>query len=796
MLDPLKIVRALRHLGPRITFQSIVFAIRRDRMERHLRDLHAGDWQAPGRALPDPLSTRPFRISFGQMQLTVEFLADDILRLTWHPGADPPGYALAQTPVGSGSFDVQREGNGWLLSGQELQVRVSDAGELAVLAHDGRTLRSDSAPLRRGPGWSLRTELQAGECIYGLGERSQGPNLRPGRYRLWNTDPPWSYGPGDDPLYMSIPVMLHVRDGSSYLVFFENSHDGWVELDEECEVEFTAGALRYYFIPGPPDRALSRYIELTGRPSMPPRWALGFHQSRWGYEKAEQIREVASRFHERGLPITAIHLDIDYMDGFRMFSIDEVDFPDLASLSGELSEMGIRLVTILDPGVKWDPDYPVFRDGRSAGAYCTSLDGQITRGVVWPGWVAYPDFTSFQGRRWWGDQYTKLLENGVSGFWHDMNEPVSFAAWGDKTLPLPTRHAFDGEPGDHRQGHNLYALQMNRAGFEALRRLVPGKRPWILSRSGWAGNQRYAWNWTGDTQSTWEALRMTVATVIGLSLSGIHFTGPDAGGFSGSPEAELFTRWFQLAALLPFFRVHSSIDSLPREPWTFDDETQTVLRGFLQLRAELMPYLYTLAARSAQHGEPLIRPLFWPDGSDPQLFGVDDAYFLGESLLIAPILDQGARSRFVRLPAGTWYSFWTGQIVGGQADVEIEAPLSRIPILVRAGTVLPLWNGRQHVLRVYAPVADNRSFSSLYLDDGDGYESARWDLFSLEQTGAALYLSHSMDGKYVPPEAEFGIELAVPHPQADSALSGSAARRGSVEPGFRAFVIPTEQGGK
>lgn len=286
---------------------------------------------------------------------------------------------------------------------------------------------------------------------------------------------------------------------------------------------------------------------------------------------------------------------------------------------------------------------------------------------------------------------------------------------------------------------------------------------------------------------------MTVATVIGLSLSGIHFTGPDAGGFSGSPPAELFTRWFQLAALLPFFRVHSSIDSRPREPWTFDDEIQAILKVFLQLRVELMPYLYTLSARSAQHGEPLIRPLFWPDGSDPRLLGVDDAYLLGESLLIAPVLDDSARARVVRLPAGRWYSFWTGQDYQGPADVEIDAPLLRIPILVRSGTVLPMWDGRRHVLRVYPPAGDQRIFSSLYLDNGDGYGPSRWDLFSLERSEAGLHLSHSMDGEYVPTEAQFGIEVVRQQPQADSTLSGSAVARGTVVPDFQSYVIPLDQ---
>lgn len=786
LIDVIRFLRFARHLGLRLAAESMLFAFSRDRSEAHTRDQVSDGWMGPGPASPNPDSQQPFRLSFGQLALMIEFMDSDMIRVTWSPGREPPTYALTDPAHGALPIEPRRKGSGWDLRGEQLNVHISEAGGVNIRQPDGRLLRSDQPPAYRGEAWSLVTSLAPSEHLFGLGERAGGPSLRPGTYRLWNSDPAWSYGPGDDPLYLTIPVMMHVGNQASYLVFFENPHDGLVELADACRVQFDGGSLRYYVIAGPPAHALTRFCDLTGRPPMPPRWALGFHQSRWGYRSADDIRAVATYFNERGLPLRAIHMDIDYMQEYRVFSVNPDGFPDLRALAEELGEIGIRLVSILNPGIKWDSRYQVFNQASAKGLLCSSAEGGVTRGVVWPGWVGFPDFTAKATRAWWGDQYRRLLDLGISGFWHDMNEPVSFAAWGDTTLPLSTRHEFDGSPGDHRMGHNLYGQQMNRAGYEGLRRLRPDRRPWILSRSGWAGNQRYAWNWTGDTQSSWEALRMTIATVIGLSMSGIYYSGPDVGGFSGSPSPELFLRWLQLSCLLPFFRVHSSINSEPREPWAFDQGTQAIIGKYLHLRSKLIPYLYTLAARASRFGEPLVRPAFWPEPHDHDLLAVDDTFFLGDSLLVAPILDKAARSRRVRLPAGEWISFWTGEIHHGADVMDAKAPLDTIPIFVRCGTVLPLWNGAGHTLRLYPPQRPGEECaSSLYQDDGDGYGPSRWDHFHLRRAGEQLVLTHSGVGDYRPTVSNFEIEIACSEPADTSQLDGPARARGTLEIGFQ-----------
>ncbi|MBI3998795.1 MAG: hypothetical protein HY355_07145 [Armatimonadetes bacterium] len=406
-------------------------------------------------------------------------------------------------------------------------------------------------------------------------------------------------------------------------------------------------------------------------------------------------------------------------------------------------------MTIVDPGVKCDRAYTVFREGESEGVFCGGGDRKPIEAPVWPGWAAFPDFTDSKVRRWWGRYYAHLLDQGAAGFWHDMNEPAAFAAWGDQTLPLPTRHTFDGRGGDHREAHNLYGLLMARAGFEALRTLAPDRRPFILSRSGWAGLQRFAWNWTGDVDSTWDALRQTVPTVLGLAISGICYTGPDVGGFGGTPSAELYLRWLQMAAFLPFFRTHSAVLTPRREPCEFGAEALAIAREVLRLRARLLPYFYTLAWDAGQRGWPLVRPLFWPDGRDPALWDIADEFYLGDALLVAPVLEEGMRAREVTLPPGTWHEWGSDRRHAGPGRVRIDAPLERIPVLVRGGRVLPLREGSRAqprlVLHLYAPdTGDGEGL--LYSDAGDGYDPGRVDRIMIRREGDRLQLTWTSEG--------------------------------------------------
>ncbi|MEM1205501.1 MAG: glycoside hydrolase family 31 protein [Acidobacteriota bacterium] len=779
-----KFFLGVRILGPANSLRAVVYALERRRIEdRHPPSQNGPDGEptSPGDATRTP---QGLRVRFGDLSLEVQFLEAACVRVTWTPGRRPPPYAWADPGVPSQppEVDVTEDGAGWTLGTDRLEVRIlrdgsihyralADPAGTSKAAH--RTLRREAPPARSGGAWSRRADLHPGAHVYGLGERAasldlRGSGERPATYRLWNTEVAGSYGRGVDPLYLSIPVYQVLDPGGGYLLFHNNSHDGEVTFGDDETVRFAGGALCQVIALGRPPEALATFGRLTGRPPLPPRWALGFHQSRWGYRSEADIRRVVDGFKEHRLPLDVVHLDIDYMRGFRVFTVDPESFPDLPGLASDLREQGIRLVSILDPGVKQDGDWDLYEDGRRRGVFCRLPDGAEGRAPVWPGWCAFPDFTDPAARAWWGELYPKLLEAGIAGFWHDMNEPAGFSAFGDPTLPLPLRHSLEGRGGDHREAHNLYGLQMARAGHDALRRLRPDRRPFLLTRSGWLGVQRYAWTWTGDVECTWSALRTTLSTVLGLGLSGAPWTGPDIGGFSGAPDAELFVRWLQAAALMPFCRNHAYRLAPPREPWEFGEPALSITRDMLGLRRRLLPYLYTLAYEASVESTPLLRPLFWHNLEDVDLWGIDDAFLVGRDLLVAPILEAGKQRRRVRLPAGRWYDVWTDRCFEGGQDVELEGPLERLPILARAGAVIPVapHDGAADgnpagetggiTLHLWPPDGDGAVVSQLYDDAGDGYGDHRLELFRVARTGDGFTVDRGVSGQY-PAPASYGL---------------------------------------
>jgi alpha-glucosidase len=776
-MDIKKALLALRSLGLKRLLPILQYTLHKERLDHSYRgSFPEYPLKKPGRLIDCTLLEFGARYFFEQAALEIIFLAPDLVRLSWEPGLPPLPYALSDRSWQGA--ELSRSSQGRALSSSNLTFEVDENGSVQFLDTRGNLLREDLAPEFAGAAngensaWQLSTRLDQKEHIYGLGERAAPLNRRGGSYEMWNSDPGGSYGPGKDPLYICIPVYLALHTSGSYLAFYENPCKGVFDLGDSSDpspdqkllkARFDKGMLRYYFIPGPPERALTRYSELTGRSPLPPRWALGYHQCKWGYKSEIEIRQVADGFREHELPLSALHLDIDYMDGFRVFTVDKQRFPDLAQLSKDMDERGIRLVTIIDPGVKVDPDYSIYREGMKNDVFCKLSDNSPLIGQVWPGHSVFPDFSDPKTRLWWGEHYPTLLEKGIAGFWHDMNEPSSFTVWGDITLPMATRHVLDGRPEDHIEGHNLYGLLMNRAGYEGLHKHKPERRPWIITRAGWAGMQRYAWNWTGDTETSWPALRQTIPTILGLGLSGIPFNGPDIGGFSGAPTAELYLRWFQLASFLPYFRTHSATGLPPREPWAFGEPFLTIIRRYLRLRYSLLPYIYTTAWKTSQTGVPPIRPLFWLNPNDSDLWAVDDSFYLGDCLLIAPVLEAGAATRRVRIPPGTWYDFWSDESLEGPTQVDMPVSLEQMPLLVRAGSVLPMDEAGRLILHVYPPSADT-AVIQLYSDAGDGYGPARVDTFTVSKTPAGIEIIRTAEGDFPFPYSGITVKLHGPQP--------------------------------
>lgn len=756
---------SVQFIGLMDTLRVIQASLLRDWYERRFQGEQVPQGSTlPGKLLKAEPTAKGGKFHYQNARLEVIFITEDMVRLSWQPGKSlPPDLFPGDSwPDVSCSFQEIDRGE-HTLSSSKLTLLIDEQGSIRFQDEDGILYRQEHPPRQRGTAWQHTFDISGQEKVYGLGERAAPLNLRRAQtncetitYELWNEDPGGHYTTGDDPLYISIPVFITRKPAGNYILFYENAHRGTFclpgdpEASGQAAVHFSGGALEYTFGIGPTSHLLSQFTRLTGRSSLPPRWALGYHQCRWGYKTEQEIRQIVKGFKEHDLPLSAVHLDIDYMEGYRVFTINRERFPNLAQLTADLAEEDIQTVTILDPGVKRDEDYFMYKEGKSADLFLNTPAGNPVRARVWPGWCTFPDFSKPETRQWWSDQYPRLLEMGVQGIWHDMNEPSAFVGWGRPTLPDITRYDLNGNGGDHLEGNNLYGLFMNQAGYEGLHKYTPDRRPWLLSRSGWAGTQRYAWNWTADVQSTWQALRQTLATMLGIGLSGIPFTGSDIGGFSGHPTPELFIRWFQLASLTPFFRGHSATGTPRREPWVYGEPYTTIIRKWLRMRYSLIPYLYTLAWEAVQTGAPLMRPLFWEFEDQEELDELDHQYLLGSALMVAPVLEQGQHTRRVLFPPGVWYSFWEEQYYKGPAQVEIPLSLETIPLFIRGGAVLPTSQGSQLTLHIAPPfrTVDPPVRSLLYSDAGEGYGAHRLDHFIVSSSPGKLTLTREQEGDY------------------------------------------------
>lgn len=754
-----RILYVIRAIGFSGIFRTIQYGFLRDKIERQFSArISRQEAQVPGKMTSvTPLEGR-MNAEFEHASVDIHFLSQNLIKISWKPGKPPVPYTLTNFQWELQKTKYQKTDSGHWLVSDKIEVFVDNVGGIIFRDSNGNNLRKDKPPLLKGDSWAVSTDLTPEEHIYGMGERANSLNLRPGSYCSWNSDAGGTYTRGSDPLYMGTPIFLSLSNSGSYLAYFENSYRSTFNIHDTFDASFSGGMLRYYLIFGSMNEIFAQLANLVGHPTMPPQWALGYHQSRWGYRSEKDIRDITAGFEHNNLPLSAIHLDIDYMDHFRLFTINSKRFPNLKKLSSDLEAKGIKLVASINPAVKIDPNYALYKDGLSKDVYCKLPSGELMNGVSWPGWSVFPDFTDSNTRIWWKTLYVFLLRNGISGFWHDMNEPASFAGWGDKTLPITTTHSMDGQISDHREAHNIYGYLMDQAGYEGLHDIQPDKRPWILSRAGWAGLQKYSWTWTGDIETSWEALRVTIPMIIGLGLSGHSFSGVDIGGFSGSPTGELFLRWFQMATFFPFFRTHSAIGTKPREPWVYGEQITDIVRRFLNLRYMLIPYLYTLSWQSCQTGLPIVRPLFWENLQDKELWDTQDEFLLGNSLLVSPILYENANNRQIILPSGIWYSYWDDRQYNGPIQFNYPCSKETIPIFVKGGTILPMVENGELCLHVY-PGESDQSPSQLYSDEGDGYGAWRVETFTLINRINSLEIHWDTAGDYTFPYKTLMIHI-------------------------------------
>ena len=590
-----------------------------------------------------------------------------------------------------------------------------------------------------------------GTRYFGLGEQPTTLVRNGSAFPFWNTDR-FDYKPAEMPIYSSMPFYIGVTNGVAHGVLYDNPFRGEMDLANRLpgSIGYAAagapdgGELRFYIIAGPGiDRVLERFSRLTGRMPLPPRWALGYQQSRYSYTPDTMVLGVAREMRRRDIPADALYLDIGYMNGYRVFTWSPTDFREPKAMLDTLASLGFKVVAIVDPGVKVDSAYAIYSQGLASHAFLTTPDGAPALGTVWPGTSAFPDFSRAAVRDWWGKGQSALVDPGVRGIWNDMNEPASFTG---KTLSELAQFDGDGHPGGHVEYHNQYGTLMAQASFDGLHALRPQLRPFVITRAAYTGVQRYSSVWTGDNGSTWDHLRLSLPMVLSLGLTGEPFAGSDIGGFTGTPSAELYARWLQAAALVPLFRTHSSINVPRREPWSFGAEYERANRATIRLRYRLLPALYAAFHQHAERGAPVVRPIFWNELGDTLALETGDEFLLGDHLLAAPVVDSAADLRTVYLPRGRWYRIGSDSGYDGGTRVTVAAPgalsdggdttgLRGLPLFARAGAVIPmqavtLYDGARKLdtleLHVWAgltaPVA-----SALYEDAGDGYGYAHGD---------------------------------------------------------------------
>ena len=652
----------------------------------------------------------------GGTTLQVNALRDDILRVRmWRGDAMPEDASWAVLPRSrTSSVTVTSEPHGFAT--RELRVLIDEHLGLTVSDLSGKILQRDASPVR-WVGNSFIVSKQRGndDHFFGLGDKP-GPLDRSGEaFTMWNTDA-FGWQESTDPIYKSVPFFLHVGDGQSLGVFLDNTWRSNFDFGHADPSQYTFGALDgpidYYLIYGPePRQVVTAWSWLTGPTPLPPLWALGFQQSRYTYFPESQLREVADRLRKDRIPTDVLWLDIDFQHKNWPFTVNEEAYPNFKGMVRDLAKDNFKLVVITDLHVAKQPGvgYAPYDSGIAGDHFVKNPDGSTYVGTVWPGDSVFPDFTQARTRQWWGTLFKTFIDEGVAGFWNDMNEPAVFATPG-KTIPANVQSRID-EPGFRKrmatelEVHNIFGLENARATYEGELALRPNERPFVMTRASYAGGQRYGCTWTGDNSSTWNHLSMTVPQIINLGLSGFALSGADVGGFAGSPSPELLTKWVELAAFQPIDRIHSAKGTRMHEVWVDGPEQEAIRRRFIEERYRLMPYLYTTAEETSRDGLPIDRPLFleYPD----DLTGGTE-FMVGSRILVAPssYLEDTAPYA-VHLPPGTWYDYWTGDRVQsgkptGPVDLEqrdkviaqkllmVTPRQDQLPVYVRGGSILPI----------------------------------------------------------------------------------------------------------
>lgn len=560
-----------------------------------------------------------------------------------------------------------------------------------------------------------------GTSLYGGGEVT-GSLLRNGKtIKLWNTDS-GAYGVDNGTrLYQSHPWMMGVRkDGTAFGILFDTTWKAILSCtDNKIELRSEGVPFRVFVIDRESPQAVVRGLaELTGTMPMIPKWALGYHQCRFSYQPDSRVIEVADTFRYKRIPCDAIWMDIDYMDGFRIFTFNPEKFPNPKAVNRDLHLRGFHSTWMIDPGAKVDPDYFVYKSGTENDVWVKTAKGENFHGDAWPGAAAFPDFTYPKAQKWWAGLYKDFLAQGVDGVWNDVNEP-QINDTPNKTMPEDNIHRGGGDlpQGTHLQYHNVYGMLMVRSSREGMLSARPDKRPFILTRSNFLGGQRYAATWTGDNGSTWEHMKLSIPMSLTLGLSGQPISGADIGGFLFNANGDLFGNWIGFGAFYPFSRGHACAGTNNKEPWAFGPEVEKASRIAIERRYILLPYFYTLMHEAATDGMPIMRPAFFADPKDLSLRAEEQYFLVGDNLMVVPAFVEKAN-----YPKGIWREL---SLVDGDKTDKYQANLK-----IRGGAIIPTGKVIQNTteesldpLTLIVCLDENgKAQGELYWDAGDGWD--------------------------------------------------------------------------
>jgi len=702
-----------------------------------------------------------------QVQLTI--LAPDLIRIrASFKGPIPKrdhSWAIAKTDWTVPQWKLTESVESLSITTDEVEVIVH-RNPLLIDFRDARThqlINADEQPMAYDSNGLLKEimfdpsagmfvavskKLGFDEHFYGLGEKAARLDKRRSSFINWNSDTP-GYREGRDPIYQTVPFYMGLDHGAAYGIFFDNSYRSYFDFGKSSQQRAWFGAeggeINYYFFYGPSiKKILGKYADLTGHMPLPPMWALGNQQSRWSYYPESMVDEVVRQYRQRDLPLDVLHLDIDYMQAYRVFTWDQQRFPNPSALTKRLATQGVKVVTIVDPGVKYQPPakdsspfisanpelepqtrrYYVFDQGIEHNFFQRRKNGDLFIPKVWPGDSAFVDFSIPEARQWWGGLHRAYTDHGISGIWNDMNEPSDFVDQTGKNQ-IDVVSYDEGEKSTHAKNRNVFALLMARATYEGLTTLQPDKRPYVITRAAYAGIQRYSTMWTGDTVSSWDSLALSIPVFQTLGLSGEPFIGGDVGGFIGRGEGDLLVRSYQVSFLAPFCRNHKELSGYDQEPWRFGKYYEDIIRKYLKLRYRLLPFLYTALEEAHRTGVPLFRPLLLNYQEDASVYNLDSQFMIGDDLLVAPVTKPDLTSRLVYLPKGIWYDYWTKKKYNGETMITVEAPLETVPMFVRGGAMLVLGpdmnfvgQKRSEPTFLIYPDAAGQAETTLYEDDG------------------------------------------------------------------------------